>query len=81
MGRIGSALARRCRGGWGMLSEGDITELHIGLKGTMGALYIKDARRTLPQLCDPTHEDRLVERHAPPPIGITAADRPHPHYI
>ena len=24
------------------LSEGDITELHIGLKGTMGALYIKD---------------------------------------
>ena len=24
------------------LSEGDITELHIGLKGTMGALYLKD---------------------------------------
>ena len=24
------------------LSEGDITELHIGLKGTMGALYIKE---------------------------------------
>jgi len=24
------------------LSEGDISELHIGLKGTMGALYLKD---------------------------------------
>jgi site-specific DNA recombinase len=24
------------------LSEGDINELHIGLKGTMGALYLKD---------------------------------------
>jgi DNA invertase Pin-like site-specific DNA recombinase len=24
------------------LAEGDITELHIGLKGTMGALYLKD---------------------------------------
>ena len=24
------------------LSEGDISKLHIGLKGTMGALYLKD---------------------------------------
>jgi DNA invertase Pin-like site-specific DNA recombinase len=24
------------------LSEGDVSELHIGLKGTMGALYLKD---------------------------------------
>jgi len=24
------------------LSEGEITELHVGLKGTMGALYLKD---------------------------------------
>ena len=24
------------------VSEGDISELHIGLKGTMGALYLKD---------------------------------------
>lgn len=24
------------------LSEGDVNELHIGLKGTMGALYLKD---------------------------------------
>jgi len=24
------------------LAEGDISELHIGLKGTMGALYLKD---------------------------------------
>lgn len=24
------------------LSEGEISELHIGLKGTMGALYLKD---------------------------------------
>jgi len=24
------------------LSEGDVNELHIGLKGTMGALFLKD---------------------------------------
>jgi site-specific DNA recombinase len=24
------------------LGEGDISELHIGLKGTMGAMYLKD---------------------------------------
>ena len=33
------------------------------------------ARRALPQrVCDPTHEDRLVERPAPPPFGITTGD-------
>ena len=27
------------------LSEGEISELHVGLKGTMNALFLKDARR------------------------------------
>jgi site-specific DNA recombinase len=30
------------------LSEGEIAELHIGFKGTMGALYLKDLERQKP---------------------------------
>jgi hypothetical protein len=29
------------------LSEGEVNELHIGLKGTMGALYLKDLADTV----------------------------------
>jgi hypothetical protein len=28
----------------GTLAEGEVTELHVGLKGTMGALFLKDLR-------------------------------------
>ena len=51
------------------LSEGDITELHIGLKGTMGALYLKDlADKTRRGLGDGS---RTASRAAATPTAIT----------
>ena len=40
--RISSSGSALPAGGSSPLSEGEINELHIGLKGTMGALYLKD---------------------------------------
>ena len=49
------------------LSEGDVSELYIGLKGTMGALYLKD-------LADKTRREQLrpfgrPEHRARRPVG------------
>jgi len=45
------------------LSEGEISELHIGLKGTMGALYLKDlADKTLRGLVGRVRQGRSVGR-------------------
>jgi DNA invertase Pin-like site-specific DNA recombinase len=51
------------------LSEGDVNELHIGLKGTMGALFLKD-------LADKTRRglrgrSRRASRAAGIPSGMT----------
>ena len=42
------------------LSEGDISKLHIGLKGTMGVLYLKDlADKTRRGLRGSVEEDKF----------------------
>ena len=51
------------------LAEGDISELHIGLKGTMGALYLKDlAEKTRRGLAGRIHAGRCI---GSPPYGYT----------
>jgi site-specific DNA recombinase len=51
------------------LSEGEITELHIGLKGTMGALYLKDlADKTRRGLEGRIHAGRCT---GSPPYGYS----------
>ena len=49
------------------LAEGDITHLHIGFKGTMNALFLKD-------LAEKTHRDCAVESRtaSPPAVSATA---------
>ena len=49
------------------LAQGDISELHIGLKGTMGALYLKDlAEKTRRGLEGRVHAGRCIGN---PPYG------------
>ena len=51
------------------VGEGDISELHIGLKGTMGALYLKDlSEKTRRGLEGRIHAGRCIGN---PPYGYT----------
>ena len=55
------------------LAEGDVSELHIGLKGTMGALYLKElAEKTRRGLEGRIHVGRCT---GTPPFGYTVVRR------